>query len=165
MERARRRPVALLENGDDGRSNEKMVDEVSFRFFSLFFKRGTTAHTNQPSSRTLTALPAIVLLYGCTPLGVLKASLMNNIVSTVRRGLSTYTRSSSSGGSASSCNMRRRRFMGGRDRTLFGTTWAPRDPRGAEVAGAWADVQCHRDVSIGAHHVRFVQNRTMNVRR
>ena len=55
--------------------------------------------------------------------------------------------------------------MGGRDRTLFAAAWAPRDPRGAEVAGAWADVQCHRDVSIGAHHVRFVQNRTMNVRR
>ena len=31
--------------------------------------------------------------------------------------------------------------MGGRDRTLFATAWAPRDPRGAEVAGALTDVQ------------------------
>ena len=28
LERAWRHPVALLENGDDGRSNEKMVDEI-----------------------------------------------------------------------------------------------------------------------------------------
>ena len=31
--------------------------------------------------------------------------------------------------------------MGGRDRTLFAASWAPRDPRRAEVAGAWTDVQ------------------------
>ncbi len=35
MERARRRPVALPGNGDDGRSIEKKVDEV---FFSLFLE-------------------------------------------------------------------------------------------------------------------------------
>ena len=31
--------------------------------------------------------------------------------------------------------------MGGRDRTLFATAWAPRDPWRVEVGGTWADVQ------------------------
>ena len=45
MERARRRPVALPGNGDDGRSIEKKVDEVFFRFFSIFRDPRDAAYT------------------------------------------------------------------------------------------------------------------------
>ena len=54
--------------------------------------------------------------------------------------------------------------MGGRDRTFCAAARAPRDPRRAEVAEPGRAFKCLRDASIGAHHVRFVQNRTMKVR-
>ena len=47
MERARRRPVALPGNGDDGRSIEKKVDEVFFSIFLDFSRpEGRRLHTN-----------------------------------------------------------------------------------------------------------------------
>ena len=61
-------------------------------------------------------------------------------------------------------NMRRRWFVGGRDRTLSAATWAPRGPRRVEDGGAWTGVQEPQNASIGAPHARFVQNCVMNAR-
>ena len=46
--------------------------------------------------------------------------------------------------------------MGGRDRTLFATAWAPRDPWRVEVGGTWADVQVPQQRVYWCAPCRFI---------